>query len=134
MEAFAHDATVALPAGADDRAPAGAVTLALCGAWEHEPPCPLAPHHTATTRDADGTLRLRILFAAAPADEAEVRRRIDDALTAGTLDGPDGRTTVWEFRGSAAADVAAGEAAHAARLVASHGGSTPTDPPPAPPP
>jgi hypothetical protein len=125
VRAFAHDATVVPGSDADDRAPGGAVTLALCGSWEHEPPCPLAPHHTATSRGPDGTLRLRILFAAAPADEAEVRRRIDDALTAGTVDGPDGVTTTWEFRGSAASDVATGEAAHAARLVASHGGSAP---------
>ena len=44
-----------MPAPADDGAPGAAVTVALCGHWEHPPPCPLAPHHTraellATTR------------------------------------------------------------------------------------
>ena len=29
---------------ADVQAPGAAVTVALCGHWEHEPPGPLAPH------------------------------------------------------------------------------------------
>jgi hypothetical protein len=49
-EAFAHDAVVELAADGDDRAPGGAITVALCGSWSHEPPCPLAPHHTAAER------------------------------------------------------------------------------------
>ena len=120
VAAYAHDATVTLLPDADDHAPGGAVTVALCGSWDHEPPCPLAPHATAATRGSDGEVRLRILFAATPADVAQVRRRIDDALAAGTLDGPDGVTTTWQFRGSAPSEVAEGEQAHAARLVRSH--------------
>ena len=65
-------AVLAMTAGADDPAPGAAVTGALCGAWEHEPPCPLAAHHTAAGRVA-GAVRLRVLFAADPADEALVR-------------------------------------------------------------
>lgn len=38
--------------GADLAAPGAAVTVALCGHWKHEPPCPLAAHHTSTTRSA----------------------------------------------------------------------------------
>jgi hypothetical protein len=61
-EVFAHDAVLAMGSGEDLRAPGGAITVALCGSWEHEPPCPLAPHHTAAERDGD-VVRLRILFA-----------------------------------------------------------------------
>ncbi|MEX5721628.1 hypothetical protein [Geodermatophilus maliterrae] len=45
-ERFAHDGLLSMEPGADDRAPGGVITVALCGSWEHEPPCPLAPHHT----------------------------------------------------------------------------------------
>jgi hypothetical protein len=109
--AFAHDAVVTLAPGGDERAPGAAITVALCGHWEHEPPCPLAPHHTGATPGPGGELRLRVLFAAAPDDEAEVRGRIDAALAAGGLD-----TTRWEFGGSRPGTVREDEAAHAARL------------------
>jgi hypothetical protein len=42
---------------ADMRAPGAAVTVALCGHWDHEPPCPLAPHHVRVDED-DGELRV----------------------------------------------------------------------------
>jgi hypothetical protein len=48
-QAFAHAAVVELIG--DDRAPGGAITVALCGSWSHDPPCPLAPHHTDALRD-----------------------------------------------------------------------------------
>ncbi|MEV6205587.1 hypothetical protein [Kitasatospora sp. NPDC051914] len=88
--AFVHDAVLALGPGGDPRAPGAAVTVALCGHWEHDPPCPLAPHRT-TVEPAAGTgeMYLRVLFAADPADEAEVRARIEDALRSGGLQGPD---------------------------------------------
>ena len=41
---------------ADVRAPGAAVTVALCGHWEHEP-CPLAPHHV-SAHENDGELRV----------------------------------------------------------------------------
>jgi hypothetical protein len=37
--AYAHDAFVILDPGEDTRAPGGAITVALCGHWDHEPPC-----------------------------------------------------------------------------------------------
>ena len=77
-----HRAVLALSPGADRAAPGAAVTVELCGHWEHEPPCPLAPHHTAVD-GADDALQVRVVFAAAPDDEAEVRRRIDAALAGG---------------------------------------------------
>lgn len=114
---YAHDATLAMAADADQRAPGAALTVALCGHWDHRPPCPLAPHHTRAEREGE-LVRLRVLFAAEPDDEPTVRARIDAALGAGALTGPDGLTTTWELRDSGAGVVTAAESAHAARLAA----------------
>jgi hypothetical protein len=115
--AYAHDAVVLLDPGGDARAPGGAITVALCGHWDHEPPCPLAPHHTDATPDHD-TLRLRVLFAAEPEDEARVRELIGQALSSGRGTGPDGRVTRWMLKSGGASSVQPDEADHAARLVA----------------
>ena len=115
--AYAHDAVVILDPGGDSRAPGGAITVALCGHWDHEPPCPLAPHHTAATA-GDDTLRLRVLFAAEPGDEERVRSLIEQALSSGRLTGPDGRVTRCMVESSGPGTVRPDEADHAARLVA----------------
>jgi hypothetical protein len=107
--AFAHDAVLELDDGADDRAPGGAITVALCGSWEHEPPCPVAPHHTAVTRSGS-EVALRVLFAADPADEQRVRLLVEAALARG-----DG----WRLVRSSASAVRPDEGEHAGRLVAS---------------
>jgi hypothetical protein len=113
---FAHRAVLALSPGADRGAPGAAVTVALCGSWEHEPPCPLAPHHTGVD-GPDDALAVRVLFAAAPDDEAEVRRRIDGALAPGETAGPDGVMSRWRVLETAPDDVRDEERAHAARLA-----------------
>jgi hypothetical protein len=92
--AFAHVAVLTMQPDADVRAPGAAITVALCGQWEHQPPCPLAAHHTSAERFGD-QVRLRMLFAAEPTDEVVVRARIDAALAAGELRGPDGVITLW---------------------------------------
>jgi hypothetical protein len=115
---FAHDAVLTMAAAADDRAPGGAITVALCGSWSHEPPCPLAPHHTRARRDGE-EIRLRVLFAAEPADEQRVRAAIDDALAAGAGDTPDGGRTSWRLVSSAASAVRPAEREHADRLTRS---------------
>jgi len=84
---------------ADAQAPGAAITTALCGHWQHEGPCPLAPHHTRAER-INGEVRLRTLFAAEPDLEDTVRQRIDQALSRGQLPGPDGATTRWQLRTS----------------------------------
>jgi hypothetical protein len=104
--AYAHDAVLSLAPDADMRAPGGAITAELCGHWEHPPPCPLAPHHTAAQRQGP-QVRLRILFATEPEREAEVRARIGQALGA------------WEVQSCAVGEVRPEERAHAGRLVAS---------------
>ena len=115
--AFAHDAALFMDGG-DDRAPGGAITLALCGSWSHDPPCPLAPHHTRATRSGR-EVTLRVLFAAVAADEDEVRRRIDEALARGWGDDPDGVRTQWDLVRTGPSPVAAAELEHAERLVRS---------------
>jgi hypothetical protein len=112
---YAHDAVVDLPPGADLSGPGGAVTLALCGAFDHPPPCPLAPHHTRADRRADA-VAVRVLFAADPAAEAQVRARIDAALEGGSCTGPDGVETTWTLRSSAAGAVSDEEREHGERL------------------
>jgi hypothetical protein len=114
--AFAHAATLVLGGGGDEGAPGAAVTVALCGSWEHEPPCPLAPHHTAVER-AGNELRLRTVFVVAPELEDLVRDRIGDALTSGGLVGPDGRGTTWQLRSSAPAELTGPERELAGRLA-----------------
>ncbi len=115
LEPYAHEAVVVLEQGSDARAPGGAITAALCGSWDHEPPCPLAPHHTAVEQLGAET-QLRIVFASRPEDEAEVRRRIEAALADGVLVGPDGVTTHWRLLHSAAGVIRTDEAPLAQQL------------------
>ena len=120
-QAFAHDAELVMPATGDDGAPGAAITVALCGHWEHQPPCPLAPHHTSADRDGD-TVRTRTLFAAEPDQAEEVHRRIEQALRAGeltTTSEPGRPRARWQLRHSAPADVSAAERDHAQRLIRS---------------
>ena len=113
---YVHEATLRLDADADSAAPGAAITVALCGSWEHPPPCPLAAHHTAMQQDGD-TVRLRTIFAADPQREGEVRRRIDAALAEGSLVGPDGSLSRWTFAGSGAGELTTAERQHARRIA-----------------
>ena len=112
---FLHLATVEMGADDDDRAPGAAITLALCGSWEHSPPCPLAAHHTQPVRDG-GTVDLRVVFATEPEDEDEVRRRTDEALRAGTATDQNGGTSSWALRGSRPGVLSPSERAQALRM------------------
>ncbi|MGH3976257.1 MAG: hypothetical protein ACRDS9_23475 [Pseudonocardiaceae bacterium] len=114
-KAFAHIAMLEMEADADTRAPGAAITVALCGHWEHEPPCPVAPHHN-HAEWVDGDVRVRTLFVAEPHLEAEIRQRIEAALSSGQLCGPDGVTTRWQLLSCEPSVVGAKETAHALRL------------------
>jgi hypothetical protein len=114
---FAHEAVLDMLPEADERAPGAAITVALCGHWDHQPPCPLAPHHTRAGR-VDGRVRVRVLFATEPAGESLVRECIEHALRSGQLTGPDDVTTRWELISSHRSAVRADESAHADRLAA----------------
>jgi hypothetical protein len=113
---FVHQVSLLMDADADTGAPGAAVTLELCGSWEHGPPCPLAPHHTSPQRKG-GAVTLRIVFAAEPEQEEEVRRRIDKALAAGSITGPGRAITRWTLRDSQAGELSSAELAHAQRIA-----------------
>src|SRR4051794_12418819 len=113
--AFAHEALVELDPGGDQRAPGGAITVALCGGWDHPPPCPVAPHATTAERDSHH-VRLRVLFAADPGDERWVRRVLDDVLARGWGADPEGGRTTWRLVSSGPSDVRPDEREHADRL------------------
>ena len=115
---FAHEAIVAMAPDADVRAPGAAITVALCGSREHEPPCPLAPHHTAAERSGD-EVRLRVLFAAEPAVEQRVRDLIEGALRRGETESPDGGRVGWRLRREGPSEVRPAEAEHGRRLTRS---------------
>ena len=104
--AFAFEAQLELEPDVDTRAPGGAVTVALCGSWEHDGPCRW-PHHN----DLDASVspaRLRTVVVADEATDAEVVARIEAALRA------DAR---WTVASCARGDVAPGERALAGRLL-----------------
>jgi hypothetical protein len=117
--AFAHNAVLRIEEGGDDRAPGAAITVALCGHWDHEPPCPLAPHFTLVERSGD-EVRLRVLFAAEPAAEAEVRSRIAAALALPSFLGLDGVPTRWHLLTGEPSDPTESEREHADRLLHGH--------------
>jgi hypothetical protein len=114
--AFVHDAVLRLDEGADEGAPGAAITLALCGSWEHAGRCPLAPHHTAVSWSG-ADLRVRVLFAAEQSQELAVRGLIVAALGSGRLDGPDGHTSTWRLARHAVGELRAAEEPQAGRLV-----------------
>ena len=116
--AFAHDAVVTLDPDGDDRAPGGAITVALCGSWSHEPPCPLALHHTGVQRNGQEAT-LRVLFAADPEQEQRVRSLVEEALTRGEGEDRDGVRTSWRLLRSAPSPVRDEERDHADRLTRS---------------
>jgi hypothetical protein len=115
---YVHRAVVDLPGDGDVAALGGAVSASLCGSWEHDGPCPLAPHHTAVEQEGTRTT-LRVLFATEPGNEARVRGLIGTALGAGSVRGPDGRTTTWALVEHGADEILPAEVMHAFRLATS---------------
>lgn len=93
MEQYAHEAVVVLGHGCGVSGPGTAVTVALCGHWEHEGPCAW-PHSTAVTgRDRD-LVSLRVSFSCEPGDEPHVRGLVSKALHDGAVVGQHG-TETW---------------------------------------
>ncbi len=111
---YAHEVRLVLDPDADARAPGGAVTVALCGAWDHNGPC-VWPHHSELSSNGD-VATLRTVFVAEPEREQEVRRLIAAGLEVGSLTGPGGHVTGWRVDAGAAVPLAAGERRLVARL------------------
>ena len=92
MDSFTHEAELALSGSSTPGAPGGAVTMALCGHWEHEGACTW-PHHTSVVSGTPGTVTVRVVFSCEDDDEHRVRRLIKGALRAGAVVGPHGCET-----------------------------------------
>jgi hypothetical protein len=116
-KAFAHDAVIAMRDEGSPDALGGAITKALCGGWDHPPPCPLAPHYVTNVPDGE-TVTLRVVFATEPANEQLVRSLIGEALAAGELTVPDGGVAHWQLRSASPGNVRADEVDLAADLIA----------------
>jgi hypothetical protein len=116
-KAFAHDAVVAMPGSDNPAALGGAIANALCGGWDHPPPCPLAPHYVSSAAVGD-TVSVRVVFATAPANEQRVRALIGQALATGQLTVPDGCVAQWQLRSASTGVLRADEQDLAAALVA----------------
>jgi hypothetical protein len=76
--AFAFEAELELAPGTDTRAPGGAVTVALCGHWDHEGPCRW-PHNSRIDTSAP-TARLRTIVVSDDETVDEVITRVESAL------------------------------------------------------
>jgi hypothetical protein len=106
LRAFVHEADLDLVRGTDERAPGGAVTVALCGHWEHDGRCRW-PHNNAISVE-EARARFRTLFVAPPDEEGEVRARIEQGLAA---------TDEWRVVATRARPVAPDEDDLAGRLL-----------------
>jgi hypothetical protein len=116
-KAFAHDAVVAMRDGGSPNALGGAITKALCGAWDHSPPCPLAPHYVSNVADGEA-VAVRVVFATEPSNERRVRDLIGEALSSGQLTVPDGGIARWELRSASPGSLRADEKDLATELIA----------------
>ena len=116
-KAFAHDAVVATRDSDCPDAVGGAIANALCGGWDHQPPCPLAPHYVSHTADGE-TVSLRVVFATEPANEQRVRALIAQALGTGQLTVPEGGVAQWNLLLASEGTLRADEEGLAADLIA----------------
>jgi hypothetical protein len=112
---FAHEALIELAPDSDERAPGAAVTVALCGHWEHEGSCRW-PHHTSVDVRSGQSARLRIVFASAAGDEPDVRQMIRGALDDGQLGSEPGASR-WTVVAQGQAELRPAEAGLAQRLA-----------------
>ena len=104
--AFAFDAVLEMEPGTDTRAPGGAVTVALCGAWDHDGPCRW-PHYSEIDTGSVPA-RLRTVVVTDDETAAEVITRIENALRS---------DPGWTVTSCEPGDIAPGERALAERLM-----------------
>jgi len=105
--AYVIEAELALSEGLDPAAVGAAVTVELCGRWEHEGACRW-PHNTAIDAARDPA-RMRTLFVAGEAEAAAVGERIERTLRG---------ATAWRLVAIRSRPVAADERQLAERLLA----------------
>jgi hypothetical protein len=106
-EVFVQQVELVLDYGVDPAAPGAAVTVALCGHWDHEGACRW-PHNNAIDTAAVPA-SLRVVFVADAGDAEEIRASIERALRA---------AAGWVVVASEAGAVNDDEAAVGERLLA----------------
>ena len=116
LPVHAHEAVLELAPGADAAAPGAAVTVELCGHWQHKGTCRW-PHRTSVVSQDGSSLTVRVLFAAPTADRDEARRRIGSGLRRGELTGPTGQVHRWRVVREAASIPVDGEESLVAELA-----------------
>ena len=79
---YVHEATIESHPGSNVHAIGAAVTVELCGHWEHQPPCRW-PHHTAAEEIRPGRVLTRTVVVAG-IESQEAERRVRAALAAGS--------------------------------------------------
>ena len=124
--------TVELAAGAELSAIGAALTVELCGHWEHPPPCRW-PHHTESRMwqpSSDRVGQARTVFAARWDHIPELRQRMIARVRTGRLD-HDGEVSRWRLLDSSADEPTASERDLGERLF-SASPSISDDEPPAP--
>jgi hypothetical protein len=114
--AFVHEETIELLPGADAAAPRAAVTVELCGHWEHDGVCRW-PHHTVVDNRVGQSIQVRTVFACPAAEVDGVRQRITAALDSGRL-AAGSRESRWTTTRQGAATIEPSEQTLAAQLVA----------------
>src|SRR3954454_11592569 len=77
-DAFVHEAELRLEPGVDPGAVGAAVTVELCGHWEHDGPCRW-PHNNAIETSSKPA-RLRTVAVVPDEERDEIARRIEAAL------------------------------------------------------
>ena len=115
--AYVIEAELVLGAGLDPAAVGAAVTVELCGHWEHAGACRW-PHNSAID-DSQDPARLRTLFVADEAEATAVGERIEAALRG---------ATAWSIVSIRARPVAMAERLLAERLLAGPRAAAPVRP------
>ena len=76
--AIAIEAELDLAPGTDPRAPGGAVTIGLCGGWDHEGPCRW-PHNSRVDTSVNPAV-LHVVVATDDEDMGEILTRVETGL------------------------------------------------------
>jgi hypothetical protein len=102
---YVHRAVLDVGPETDEGAPGAAVTVRLCGHWQHDGPCRW-PHHTAVVGRSGASVTVRTVYVCDASEADAVRAGIAAALSAGRLEvvgGPDDDQS-WQVVEQGAAD------------------------------
>jgi hypothetical protein len=108
VRAHVVEAELALGEGCDPAAVGAAVTVELCGHWEHDGPCRWPHNNAIVAGESEGTALFRTLFVASADEAPTLAKRIGDVLR-----GASG----WRVLGLAPRAVAPDETGLAERLT-----------------